>query len=405
MRQLLNISFIILLLIGFGDVADERPKVTYEMAQVIFEQHKYVAGELIKLEIKGGRTSSLLLFVQSSYGSSVLTPVFIDGVSSFVFPAFLSEKSGLINWKLSDNRAVVLSGTMEVFSDMSNAFFMETYCGPPSLQVGETDFSMLVAIPTDRFDNPLADKNSVQLSSFFNNNQDVENIELDRFIAWKRYYTQTKTGLYLLSAKFQNASSKEINVFIRASFPKNFKITSSMAHFFADGNQLLKLTSAVIVDGYNNIVEDGTLVNFVIRSSVGKVMMVQGTTIRGVAIAKIIHPERPSSWSIQAYVDGIANSNELSFTFEPALSDLNYTFSKDRQELKVGPLISFLDQLMPDGIFVYLHVYENNKYLKTIKKRTFRGGVSFEDALFKDAAKGYKFRIETMGIKKDIFLN
>jgi len=405
MKQLLNISFFVLLLINFSDIQKYQPKINFEKAQLIYGQNKFVAGEVIKLNFKGGGTSTLLLFLQSSYGSTVLTPVFMEGEFSFVFPTFLSEKSGLINWQLSNNKSIVLSGYVEVFADMQNAFFIENYCGPPSLQAGTTDFSMLVAVPTDRFDNPLADKNAVQFSSFYNNSHKVESIKIEKFIAWKRYYSQTETGLYLMSTKIRNTSSKEINVLIRSSFPENFNITGNTAHFFADGNQLLALTSSVIKDSYHNIVADGTLINFVITSNSGQVLTVQGTTIRGVSNAKIIHPESPSTWSIRAYVDGIAYSNPISFTFKPALLDINYSFNSVGQELIVGPLHSFIDQLMPDGISVYLHVYVKNKRIKTIKKRTFRGVVSFDDGIFDVANKKCHFKIETMGLIKDILLN
>ena len=402
MKQLVNISFIVLLLIFFSDQTNYKPEIKCEKSQLISGRNQFVAGELIKLGFKAGITSSLLLFVQSSYGSNVLTAIYKDGVSSFVFPAFLSEKSGLINWQLSNNQSVVLSGTVEVFSDMDHTFYIETYCGPPSLQAGSTDFSMLVAIPTDRFDNPLEDKNTVQFSSFYNNNHKIERIQLEQFIAWKRFYSQSETGMYLLSTKFKNISSKEITVFIGASFPENFKISAKSAHFFADGNQLLKFSTSEVKDSYNNIVADGTLINFVITSDVGQVLSVQGTTIRGVATAKIIHPEKPSTWSIRAYVDGVAYSNQIPFSFKPAISKINYTFRSGRQELIVGPLHSFIDQLIPDGVSVYLHVYVKNKHIKTIKKRTFRGVVSFEDAIFNSANKNYNFKIEAMGLQQDI---
>ncbi|PCI04998.1 MAG: hypothetical protein COB81_01980 [Flavobacteriaceae bacterium] len=404
MKQLVNIFLCLLLLIIFSDKREYSPVVEYENVQFIHGHNKFVAGELIKLSFKGGANATLLLFIQSSYGTSVLTPIFKDGTSNFVFPAFISEKMGLINWQLSNNQSMVLSGYVEVLSNMNNIFFLENYCGPPSIQAGSTDFSMLVAVATDRFDNPLTGKNTLQFSSFYNNKYKVENIQLEQFIAWKRYYSHTETGLYLMSTKFRNTSSKEVNVFIKPSFPKNFKITLNTAHFFADGNQLLELTSSAIKDIYNNIVADGTLINFVITSNSKQVLMVQGTTIRGVAKAKIIHPEIPSTWSIRAYVDGISTSNEISLTFKPALLDVNYSFNRASQELIVGPLHSFIDQLMPDGISVYLYVYLKNKHIKTIKKRTFRGVVSFDGAIFDASNKNYNFRIETMGLKKEILL-
>jgi hypothetical protein len=123
-------------------------------------------------------------------------------------------------------------------------------------------------------------------------------------------------------------------------------------------------------------------------------------TIDGVATAKMIHPDHAETWNIKAYVKGISESNTISLRYTQVIEDFTVKFSENNRNIEVGPLQSFMKQLIPDGLQVSLTISQNGKTLETYIKESRDGFANFElnPNIFKDG--NYDLEITTAGITK-----
>lgn len=373
------------------------PSNNIEGIQLITQATTFEAGQSIILKFSSSTDQTPSLYVSNSYGSTIIKPNIESGTINYQIPQSISNKTGVVNWKLLSNSS--LSGTFNIIS-IQKTTSLETYLGPPSIQAGGTDYSMLVVIPTDSFDNPLADDTKVTVKHLFLDNQSNEDVLIKNRIAYKNIYSETKTGRILVSSECIGLNSKEYTVNVMPAIPTGFVISSKRNHEYADGNQITTFSTSIIKDKYGNIVSDGTFVEFFISNNSKHILKTSGTSINGIALAKMIHPDHEDQWTVKAFVEGMAESNQIELVYNPIISDFNTVFSKSNRAITVGPLKSFMNQMVPDGLEVSLSVYENDIKIETLTKSSFEGYATFKLDNNNFPNKNYMFKIKTAGIEK-----
>ncbi|NNE15185.1 MAG: hypothetical protein HKN51_09430, partial [Saprospiraceae bacterium] len=277
---------------------------------------------------------------------------------------------------------------------------IETYIGPPSIEAGGSDYTMLVVIPTDSLDNPITNNTLVSAKYQFLETQEEKDIFTKNLIAYKKIYSQNESGRMLVSSECLNFNSKEFTINIGASIPTNFTISDKRSHDHADGNQITSFLTSVIKDKHGNMVSDGTYVNFFITNKNGNILKTSGITIGGIATSQMIHPDHEDVWSVKAYVNGMAESNVLTLNYKQVINDFEVIFTNNNREITIGPLQSFMKQMIPDGLQVKLTIYKDNLPVQTLLNTSFNGFVDF--SLKPDVIKNdiYKFSITTAGLEK-----
>lgn len=390
---LLILSF--LLLMSFS-VLQNKP----ENIKLISTNTQFEVGNTIVLKFSSPTTTKPLLYCSSSYGSTLLSPIIKEKAIHFKIPKHISDKIGVVNWQLL-NTNQALQGSINIKPKLEVAT-METYIGPPSIEAGGTDFTMLVVIPTDSLDNPVPENTLVKVNHQFLEIEKDDNINTKNLIAYKNIYSYKKSGRLLVSSRSLNTDSKEFTVNVTPAIPTSFSISADRPHQYADGNQITTLSTSIIKDKHNNVVSDGTYVSFIIEDIKGHILKSVGSTINGVATSRIVHPDKGSNWSIKAYIDGISNSDSITLNYKQAVEDFKITFSDDGRTINVGPIKSFMQQLIPDGLQVKLQVYNDQTPVEVDTQTTFNGFTKF--TLKPEVIKkgNYTLSIEAAGITKTI---
>ncbi|MFT5078788.1 MAG: hypothetical protein ACI917_001305, partial [Patiriisocius sp.] len=153
---------LLIICIGFGMA--QSPSSSSDSAsmsaEILNDQTFYVAGDTITLRgaINAKETTNLLdVFLQlsSSYGVLVLSKNEKDNTLEFTVPAFISKKSGWVQWNFIVQGAILDTGSFEIIPNTSFNEIAESYIGPPSIVAGGKDFTMLVVAATDIYDNLL----------------------------------------------------------------------------------------------------------------------------------------------------------------------------------------------------------------------------------------------------------
>jgi hypothetical protein len=370
--------------------------------KLISTSKEFVAGSEISLKFKVKSLKSPRLFIHHSYGSTLLNAVQSTDDIEFFIPSKIAAKTGVVHWKLIESSTVYLKGSISIIPESTKKTTIESYLGPNSIQAGNTDFSMLVVIPTDIFDNPLLDNTSVNISNQFLETINSKAKKTKNFIAWQNILSKEKSGAILVSSFCNGINSKELTTNVYPSNPTDFKLFYNRNHEYADGNQLTELSTSIIKDEFGNEVADGTLIDFVIITDENNLLKTSASTINGIAAAKMLHPEKETVWKVRGVVTGLAESNELRISYKSILKDFEVLFSEDSRAITIGPLKSFMNQLVPDGITVTLSIFSNDKLVETLEKTSFEGKVMFYlgPEFYKENP--YSFKIEALGISKQL---
>lgn len=364
--------------------------------KLITKKTEFVAGESVVLNFITGTKTSLQLYCSNSYGSTIINSVIKNETLSFTIPSHFSTKKGIVNWQLLANKNS-LSGFFNIKAK-AIPVLLETYIGPPSIEAGGIDFTMFVVIPTDNLDNPLKENTPVNIQQQFLSEEKKAPVFTKNLIAYKNIYSPLKSGRIILSSSSFALNSKEYDVNSMPAIGTDFTITAKRNHDYADGNQITTFATSVIKDQNNNIISDGSFVDFFIKNKKGNILKTSGKTINGVAFAKIIHPEYEDNWSVKAYIVGIAESKELLLSFKKVITNFTVTFSNKNRNIRIGPLQSFMNQMIPDGLKVSLSIFKDKKIVDNLVKKSLDGYVNFElDAnIYKNGT--YNLEIETAGI-------
>lgn len=385
--------------------------------QLLFSQHKtensslvlyttdtiFVAGKFTSLDFSTTNTFTPELYITNSFGSTVLKPMRIKKYLFYKIPNNIKNKRGRINWTLIHDKKSLKHGIIDIISD-TIVKKIETYVGPPSVQAGGRDFAMSVMIPVDTLDNPVMDNSKIIFKNQFLTQEDTTLLYIKNLISHHNIYSTLKTGRFLISSNCYNRQSTEHTLNVWASLPTNFKISATSNHMYADGNQICTINTSILKDDYGNIVTDGTAVNIIVEDKNGDILSANGNTINGVAITKFVHPDHEQSWKIKAYVYGMAESNVISLFFKQVIQDFDVSFTEHNREITVGPLKSFMNQMIPDGLRVELDIRKEDKSHKYMIGTSRGGYVTFylDPENYKNET--YNFKITTAEVSK-IFKN
>ena len=392
-------SISILLILAFGTQLDTTKK---EAFQLITKTRFFVAGNPVKIEFSSNSYKETpQLFIIHSYGKTLIEGKNNSGKLSYTLPDLYTKKSGNVSWFLLYNGEKNLEGTLEIIPNNKTKTQIENYLGPRSILAGGAEFTMMVCVPTDAFDNPVTENTAALIKSQFLNNIVTTPEKTKDFIAWKNIYSSNPSGKILVSTESNAISTKEIETEVYPNIATDFSINYKRNHNFADGNQITTLSTSIIKDQFDNTVSDGTMVSFIISTKNNIVLKTFGITINGIATGQILHPDHQDIYNVKGFVTGIAESNTISIDYKPIISTFNYTFSNKNRSLTVGPLKSFMAQLVPEGIKVVVKVFHNNNLVTTLQEDTSKGVAKFTFSADFYKEKNYRFEITTLGITQN----
>lgn len=391
---LLLLSALLLLAFGTTMVSDKE-----QSFKLVSKSKTFTAGNTIALAFTSkSEKEKPQLFIIHSYGKTLLDATFEKGNYVFKIPENYCKKTGTISWFLVNKDKMTSSGRFEIVPNDKTKTVIENYLGPRTILAGGKEFTMMVTVPTDSYDNPKIDNTSVGLKYQFLQNVTSLDLKTKDYIAWYNIYSPTKSGKMLVSTECNTIVTKEIETEVYPNIATNFTINYTRNHEFADGNQVTHFTTSIIKDQFDNIISDGTMVSFIIKTKNNMVLKTFGTTINGISSAQILHPDHQDIYSVKGYVTGIAESNSIVINYKPIISTFNYSFSNKNRTIIIGPIKSFMNQLVPDGIKVVVKVFNQNKEVASLLEETSKGMATFEIPEDFYKANSYRFEITTLGI-------
>ena len=400
MRALIILSFCICVSCGKRD-AIPAPVQPMDKTQTAV----YQAGDSIVLKFNADEVSIPPMLINSAIGSTTIPGKKIDNSWHYRWPAELTQHAGQSSWVLLKTKSIRPNGKILINPEDKRQSLIETYLGPKSIRVGGKDHAMLVALPTDIYDNLLTEGSPLTISTQIDNRVISDSAITKNGLVWTNLYGSEQSGLILSSVSYQDSQSKELSIKLWPQKATDFEISYEQAHPYADGHQLLTLSTSRITDSYGNTISDGTLVNFEITTSGGQTLYAMATSIAGVATTTFLHPERADHWKIGAYITGIAQSNSIALEFKSAFNDYGISVSENNREILIEPIKSFMDQLIPDGMGISWQITDETGNEKKVmgSTRLGQGQLILDSGLYPPG--NYEVSVTIGGIKKQLNLN
>lgn len=374
MRQLVYISFLLVALCGCADAIVQKPseEISFELLEV---KRSYSAGGAIRLRFGYQQKSEVLLLVKNAYGITALEPQISETEIIFELPQSFNQNAGLCKWELVVNQKVYNTGEFTIIPNTQNQTNLETYLGPRSINAGNRDYTMMVVSPTDIYDNPVVNGTAVVIKNQFENAIDTQTLKTTNLLAWQNIRATEKAGRLLITASCNGTNTKELTSIVFPANATDFDIDFQRNHSYADGNQIITFSTSIIVDAYGNVISDGTLVSFIVEDSLGNLLRTMGTTLGGKAEAKLLHPNQKEIWMVTGYVTGSAQSNAIRVPFEAAVKKYAISFSNENKMVTIGPIQSFMGQLIPDGMPIQLAIFKDGSIVMETKTSTAKNGI------------------------------
>jgi len=97
-------------------------------------------------------------------------------------------------------------------------------------------------------------------------------------------------------------------------------------------------------------------------------------------------------------VPGLAQSEPIEVSFKAAIDDFPFQFNSDNRELTVGPINSFMGQLIPDGVPVMVTLTSSTESIYNVRQPTLDGTAIFDFSELELPSGAYTVTIETLGI-------
>lgn len=376
MKQLQKILVFVLCLFLYGCGPIPRGEMpshgSYTAPKILLSSELLDAGETMTIELKDLSPNFVnpLLIVSGKFGESIYH---ID-TNEPRFELLINE-SGHHSVKFAANGIQIVKTNFYV-NAINPLQEMDAFLGPKTLLVDDDERSMLVTIPTDKFNNILEDGFPIEFT-VKNSANEINTIArvIENGVGYFTQENSNRVGRILIGANAGKSFIKEQQVDIEPGTPKKINLKVVSHYGYADSRQAVHVQTDVVKDQAANVVADGTLVEIFVKDDSGSFSVYNGYTVSGVANVYLQNPACETTWKINAK-SGSVISEPISLDFDSNIQE--FSMVKKEDLLVVGPMVGVLDQFIAEGTKVMLKISEINKLDRTFTENSEGGFVKFK---------------------------
>lgn len=304
------------------------------------------AGTNWDLTVSGHDADLATVDVWGAFGVRRLKVV-VDG-DRLRIPADLTVQSGHLTASVSIGSA---TGVSTVDVDPTRAVDgIVPLAGPRSMVADGAHWTMVTAIPTDRFGNSVADGTPVRLHVRRpDGTTDLIDATVEHLLAGIRVPSTTTAGRSTIRVEVDGATGPEVEVSEVPGPPVDVDLERPATMLLADGRSLHSITTGRLVDRFGNELLDGTSVSYSVSGAAGA-GTATSVTIGGRSELVIEAPPERGVVEVTATVDGVT-SPALTLDFQPDVAAIPVAVDRadDRVSIDVGPVLTGLGGYVPDG--------------------------------------------------------
>lgn len=226
---------------------------------------------------------------------------------------------------------------------------IESFAGPKSILPIDDAGSMITSFPQDLYGNATS-----SFDEFYYQVSKDDNIVRKNNQTEKTYPSLTvlpgRSPNLLIGGKVKDVATIKHNIRVLTGCPTSIKLYADGVYPYADGRQFFKVSTNILRDANQNMVEDGTEVQFIITNENGQLFGAYSSlVVNGKSDSWIKNPIVEGKYKVQAKICG-NRSDSKAITFAPVFKDFQYSW--ENSGLIVGPLTGALGEFLSDGTSV-----------------------------------------------------
>ena len=311
------------------------------------------AGSPWQISVDGTDLDRLTADVWGPWGVRRIDAAVEDGVLEI--PADLTTVSGRLSVLANSGSASARASVNVVAGRAVDGIV--PLAGPRSMVADGSHWTMVTAIPVDRFGNPVTDGTPVRLHVRRPNGTiELIDTEAAHLLAGVRVFSGTLAGRSTIRVSVDGATGPEVEVLEVPGPPATVELLAPDQPLRADGRMLVSVATAQLDDRYGNVLLDGTAVSVAMNGPGGSGALT-AVTIDGRAEFVIEAPPVPGVVELSAVVDGVS-ARPLRLEFVTDVLDLPASARRvsdgDRSSvvMTIGPVLTGLGGFVPDGTLV-----------------------------------------------------
>ncbi len=354
----------------------------------------------IKVEIDGQIPTMLVRSTSGTHLISSSPTLSTDKVVTYEIPESITRKSGLLHWVVISGQQST-KGQITITPDTLTED-IEVYIGPTTLTAGMPESSMTTALLTDRYDNLLADNHPALLTTSIQGVIQQTDLSVNHGVVSSLHDAPSRAGIIYTTLSSDLSHSEEYSYQVNAAVATHCVLTAHRQHSYADGSTPLTLMTQRLVDKYANPVENGTLVTFTAVDTRSNISQAQTYTIDGIAKSTLVHPAYATGLSIHANIHNL-KSNTIELQFEEVMRSLPLHLDS-LGVLTVGPLQSYMEQMIPDGLPIEINLYahDHNIYTTTLYSQKGKVTLDLNNVIITPLDTSLIISVEAAGLKQTI---
>ena len=226
---------------------------------------------------------------------------------------------------------------------------LEAYTGPTSILVDDRQEAMTVVIPTDGYDNGIMSAPEVSFTK--GTTDQIQTEEIDHMLAAFRIRSGKNTKKHIMAVGMGGLGSEEQVVHSIPFWPVDIDLELVYHNDLADNRHYTHIKTTPMKDSNGNPISEGTAVTWKVSQAGALVGRYTSMVVNGTAQVHLRNPSAASNWSVTAQVNN-SKSAPLLLDYESLIEALPHSLADGL--ITVGPLVSRIGQLIPDGTVVTL---------------------------------------------------
>lgn len=298
------------------------------------------------------------VIVTATAGSHSTTVSLDGGAGEIEIDGPLTRSAGVLEvWAIAGTDEAVAAVRIEPRQPVEP---IVPFVGPKSIVADGDDHSMVVAIISDRFGNPVPNRGEALLRARQPGERETGGgVETTGLVTWRRVFSGTSAGRAAITVSLGGVMGPVADLDEVAGPPAAIHVATDHDErmpFRADGRRLHRVLTEPIVDRFANVVTDGTAVTFQVVAPAGR-RLLTAATIGGRAEVWLEAPDLPGPVRIVAGSSGV-ESDALVLDYSAAVDEIPAQISRrgDGWEVEVGPVPMVDGGWIPDGTEVSLLV-------------------------------------------------
>lgn len=274
------------------------------------------------------------------------------------------------------------------------------YVGPKTTSFNDQQGSMITGYFQDEHLNLVDTTLTLTYQIQSTTTKEIQNVSTDHDYYFKKIIPSKNNTRQLVGVSAGKEYSEEIIVIGSSGCPMSASMLILDRYNIADGHQIFTVDVNDIKDVDGADVKDGNDVALVIESENYK-SQYGGVIINGSAKFIVLNPNIPGNYSISIISCNQIITQEKDLYFRPALQTIPYLVNAE--ELIVGPLLSQLNQSIPDGSLVELQS-THCPQRKVLSTQTKNGLAKFDIEEVKRDCQSSLYTISINGVSSELLL-